>query len=415
MQLAVSVRVQVASAASIQDWQYSAAQQHSRATLGPGWQLVVCFLPEAAHSSSTQTTLELSSSLEHSSSSGSMECSLMLPLPPACCRLQEGGWLSVFAVKQPPIPAAAQQQQRLPVVTLQQQRYVGVLQLSQLAAANPASRLLLSPQLPTSCWPVQQLQPGAASPSQPPLTCVVRLLASASEAAAKQPLLKRQRSDAAGTAGAQQQLDAHAAPGQQQLSEWLSSVFCAGAAANISCGRPAQAVTQALHRLADSGTAIVSWAAAQQELPSARLLQAAAAATAQLALSEGVQLDVRLEGSSVAAIAHAHRALMLRLIDELCGGSGGSSNRQWCLTASSRQLQAAFVRLRQLAAHMLVMRDAGDRAREAAVGYWLQDGSSVAFAGLLKDMQAWRRGLEAGYGRLLLAAGEAACVRLQQT
>jgi len=156
--LAVSIHLQQSSSSG----HASSACSNSRSftgRLGPGWQLVVSFVPESAGSSSMQTTVDLSSC--SSSDDGAMQASLLLQLPEGCAGLHEGGWITVYAVKQPgapPGPAAVhssyqgsfrqqQQQQRrhelVPVVTLLGQQYVSVLQLSSMAAANPAVKPLM--------------------------------------------------------------------------------------------------------------------------------------------------------------------------------------------------------------------------------------------------------------------------------
>ena len=169
MAVSVQLQQQQASSAGVNGSTYGSSSSSSGGggstfsrQLGPGWQLVVSFVPEFADSRSVQTTVDISTtggSSSHwgASSSGSngpggtlLQASVMLPLPVGCGALQQGGWVMVYAVKQPTGPSAAAgagagdmqqgRQQLLPVVTLLCHRYVSVLQLSLMAAANSAVR-----------------------------------------------------------------------------------------------------------------------------------------------------------------------------------------------------------------------------------------------------------------------------------
>jgi hypothetical protein len=467
-------------------------------SFGPGWQILVNFMPESAHNASCQTTVS-------SSSSSGLALALLLPLPACCARLEEGGWLHVYAVKMLPgcltghnrllqhmqagLDKQQQQQQGevaqagasqpLPAVTLLAQRYVSCLQLSRLLDANPAAaavaRMAIAARhqasLPAAAAAGSKdgTSKGSSSSS---FSCVLHLQAAATAAAAAAgdrqqqdsngmpAAFKRPKHDGAGqhTLAYQQgqQLQQQAcSPLGSALGSWLADMTCqqqqqqqqdAGLVSTF--GSSAAGLL-----LPFSVNGSLQTALALPGMPSLALLngqvgvrlggdcqaQLAWAARPQLPQQQQQQqvlpVQLALQATSVPALAQLHRAVLLALLAELdgscmvpCSGAASgipSSSSRWRLELQQpQQLRAVLQRLKQLQQQLLLLQDVADESVEtrgvlaAAVAAAGSDAEAKAAAGSLAELQQqqvkWGHGLQAAYGRMLLALADSSCVVCQE-
>jgi hypothetical protein len=479
-------------------------------TLGPGWQVMVSFLPESAHNASCQTSV---------SSSSGLALALLLPLPACCAGLEEGGWLHVYAVKMPPAcltghnrapqhmqPGLNKQQQQataaqaggsqlLPAVTLLAQRYVSCLQLSRLLDANPAAaaaaRMVTAARaqasLPAAAAAAAGSKDSTSRSSSSSYSCVLHMKAAAYAAAGDlqqqvdgvAPAAKRPKQEAAvqhisAHLQAQQLPTTH----QQQhqacsplgavLGSWLADLTCcqqqqqhhdagvsstfgssaAGLLLPFSSNQGQQAAlalpgmpplallnAQVGVRLGHDCQAQLAWAA-RPHLPSQQQQQ-----------QQVLPVQLALQATSVPALAQLHRAVLLALLEELNGSHMGScrgavsasvttssSSSRWRLELQQpQQLRSVLRRLKQLQHQLMLLQDVADEASEAravlvaaveaaAGAAGLSTGTAASAgslsAGSLVELQQqqvkWGRGLQAVYGRMLLALADAACVVCQE-
>jgi hypothetical protein len=98
-----------------------------------------------------------------------------------------------------------------------------------------------------------------------------------------------------------------------------------------------------------------------------------------------------------------HRAVLLDLLQQL-EGAGGS----WGMVSSVPQLKLAAARLRQLHQQLLKLQDSAGEAQDLLAADRQAD-TVKQLAALLDGME---QGLCAGYGRFLLAVGDAVQVAL---
>jgi hypothetical protein len=331
---------------------------------------MVSFMPESAHNASWQTT--------SSSSSSGLQLAVLLPLPAGCARLEEGGWLHVYAVKMPPaclmephklvqhMQLTEEQQQQpgqvtsqpLPAVTLLAQRYVNALQLTRLLDANPAaaavSQMLCSSKAQLSS-PAAAAAAAAASKvgtskdsSSSSYSCVLHLQAAAAAAGDVQqqafhqgaaPPAKRPKQVGQLAPPNHEQQQQHLQPLGSALGSWLASVGClqqqqdAGRTSSFGLGS-----TAASGLLLPFGTSSGQQAAlALPGMPPLALLnghvdirlgqgcqgQLAWAARPQLQQQQQGQqqnvlpVQLALQATSVPALAQLHRAVMLAVLEQI--------------------------------------------------------------------------------------------------
>lgn len=527
--LALSVQLQQAIKAG------SSSSAGFTGQLGPGWQLVVSFVPESADSSSVQTTVSInndrgggSSSSSGSAVGGGLQASLMLRLPARCAALQEGGWVVVYAVKHSPLSAHSlagrtpptnsststaaaaagcawqgrqQQQQQQgqssaqlrqglpPVVTLLGYQYVGVMQLSAMAGANPGVQAAVKSAGTLCSQPPISSQAGSSTGSgaAPTYSCLLQLAAAAgASAGAGAPSdaaagahggVKRARHGStaaaaaaagsagqapqqqAGSAGAQADRTTGSPAGALALQDWLDRALCldpgpsepppplvssahwnpfgglptvlsSSSSSRVSwrsrgglqteigpAGLPPQVARQgqAVFVLGGGELGRASWglSTAEQEVPSTQLLDAAAGGM-QGSGAEGAgapSLSVQLQAGRVPTLASMHRAVLLDLLHQLeeAGGSEfGGRVQSWRMVSSVPQLKLAAARLRQLHQQLLKLQDSAGEAQDLLARQANLD-TVGQLAALLVGLE---QVLCAGYGRFLLAVGDAVQVAL---